>query len=50
MFVYVSVYVYMCRHVLFHVCLYVHILNLYVLYDYVQRCEGTVSVNLRFVN
>ena len=25
-----------------------HILHLYVRYDYVQRCEDTVSVELRY--
>ena len=29
---------------------YVHILHLYVRYDYVQRCEDTVSVELRYIN
>ena len=47
-----SVYVFMCRHVyvyendLFHVCSYVHILHLHVCYNYVQRCEDTVGVEL----
>ena len=27
-----------------------HILHLYVRYDYVQRCEDTVSVELRYIN
>ena len=27
-----------------------HILHLYVLCDYVQRCEGTISVELRYIN
>ena len=27
-----------------------HILHLYVCYDYVQRCEDTVSVELRYIN
>ena len=46
----------MCRHVyvylydLFHVSSYVHMLHLYVCYDYVQRCEDTVSVELRYIN
>ena len=45
----------MCRHVyvylwLFHVSSYVHILHLYVRYDYVQRCEDTVSVELHYIN
>ena len=46
----------MFRHVcvfiiwLFHVSSYVHILHLYVRYDYVQRCEDTVSVELRYIN
>ena len=35
---------------MFHVCSYVHILHLYVLYYYVQRCEDTVSVELRYIN
>ena len=26
-----------------------HILHLYVRYDYVQRCEDTVSVELRYI-
>ena len=39
----------MCMNV-FHVCSYVHELHLYVLYDYVQRCEDTVIVELRYVN
>ena len=36
----------MCVHT------YVHIMLLYVLYDYVQRCEDTVSVSveLRYIN
>ena len=29
---------------------YVHVLHLYVSYDYVQRCEDTVSVELSYVN
>ena len=35
---------------MFHVCSYEHILHLYVLYDCVQRCEDTVSVELRDMN
>ena len=38
-----------CMNV-FHVCSYVHISHLYVLNDYVQRCEDTVSVKLRYIN
>ena len=26
-----------------------HILHLYVRYDYVQRCEDTISVELRYI-
>ena len=29
---------------------YLHILHLYARYDYVQRCEDTVSVELRYIN
>ena len=29
---------------------HVHILCLYVLYDYVQRCEDTVSIELHYIN
>ena len=29
---------------------YVHILHLNVHYEYVQRCEDTVSVKLRYIN
>ena len=47
MFVHVTVYVFMW---LFHVCSYVHILHLYVRYDYVQPCEDSVSVELRYIN
>ena len=51
-----SVYVFMCRHVdvyeydcFMHVHMYT--LHLHVrLYDYVQRCEDTVSVKLRYIN
>ena len=55
----VDVYLYMwrcmCRQVyvylwLFGVRSYVHIFHLYVRYDYVQRCEDTVSVELRYIN
>ena len=35
---------------MFHICPYVYILRLYVLYEYVQRCEDTVSVELRYIN
>ena len=49
-----SVYVYGCRHMcmnmIVQVCPYVHILCLCVLYDYVQRCEDTVSVGLHYIN
>ena len=31
-------------------CPYVHILCLYLLCDYVQRYEDTVSVDLRYIN
>ena len=31
-------------------CPYVYILRVYVLYDYVQRCQDTVSVELRYIN
>ena len=46
------VYVYMCRHVYMsmNVCPCVHISRLYVLHDYVQRCEDTVSVEWRYIN
>ena len=42
---------YMCMNMIVS-CMstYVHILHLYVLYDYVQRCEGTVSVELNYIN
>ena len=30
--------------------IYVHILHLYVLFDYVQCCEDTTSVELRYIN
>ena len=44
----------MCRHVYLYECfMYVHMCThciLYVLYDYVQRCEGTVSVELHYIN
>ena len=39
----------MCMNML-HVCSYVHILHLYVLYDDVQRCEDTVSIKLHYIN
>ena len=53
--VHVPVCVYVCRHVYvyeydFYVCPYVYILRLHVLYDYVQHCEDTVSVELPYMN
>ena len=32
------------------ICSYVHILHLYVRFDYVKRCEDTISVDLRYIN
>ena len=53
--VHMSVYVCMYRHIcvriwLCHACPYVYILRLYVLYDYVQRCEDTFSVELLYID
>ena len=41
---------YMCIYIIVHVSSYVHILHLYVRNDHVQRCEDTVSVELRYIN
>ena len=56
-FVQVSVYVYMCKYVYVYEydCFkyahnYVPILLLYVLYDYVHCREGTVIIELRYIN
>ena len=38
----------MCMNMIFYVRSYVHILHSHVRYDYVQRCEDTVSVELRY--
>ena len=48
----------MCVCVDMYICVFmivsrkviVHILHLYVRYDYVQRCEDTVSVELCYIN
>ena len=40
---------YMCMN-MFHACPYVYIYCVYILYDYVQRCGDTVSVELRYIN
>ena len=51
----VGVCIYVCRHVCVHEydCLvysYVHILCLHVVYDCVQRCDDTVSVEMCYIN
>ena len=43
-----SVDMYICMSII--VCSYVHILHLYTGYDYAQRCEDTVSVELRYTD
>ena len=30
--------------------MFVHVMRLYVLYDYVQHCEDTVSVEMSYIN
>ena len=50
---YIFVDMYMCMNNIFSCIPYVSILNLYVLYDYVQRYRGTVSnctIQIRFNN
>ena len=42
-----------CKFIHAHIAFvssYVLILHLYVRYDYVQYCEDTVSVELRYIN
>ena len=46
----VCVDMYMCIYMIVPRKYIVHILHLYVHYDYVQRCEDTVSVELRYIN
>ena len=46
----VCVDMYMCIYMIVSCRSYEHILHLYVRYDYVQRCEDTVSVELRYIN
>ena len=48
----VCVYVktYMCMNMIVSLCSRVHILHLYVRFDYVKRCEDTVSVELCYIN
>ena len=41
---------YVCIIWLFHASSYVLILHLCVRYDYVQRCEDTVSIEMRYMN
>ena len=49
-YIYICVEMYMCMNMIVQVCPYVHILRLYVLYDYVQRCEETISIEFRCIN
>ena len=44
---------YMCVNFMFHeydCFMYVHILRLHVLYDYVQRCDDIDNVELLYIN
>ena len=52
-----TVYVFMCRHVYMYeydCFMYVHMCTycicIHVRYDYVQRCEDTVDVELHYIN
>ena len=52
-FVYVTVYVFMCRHAYvyeYDCFMYVHMCTYCICYDYLQHCEDTVSVELHYMN
>ena len=41
---------YMCMNMIVLSMFICAVLHLYVLYDYVQRCEDTISVELHYIN